>query len=190
MVDASYRALAPESRRCSRRRGMVFIVARVNHPGPSGGCRRQPRHVGLPRDRGRRSRENLRGLGSRRPDHEGRSRGLGERRDGRGKRLRSVSLGVPRRLRVGSVERSTWPRADVFESDYGLDLEGWTLLEATGISADGRTFVEWGAGPADYEQCRRGVVRMAGAALAVLCTRARTARLASASVPPSASGTG
>jgi len=33
---------------------------------------------------------------------------------------------------------------DVLEDDCGLDLTGWALIEATGISQDGRTIVGWG----------------------------------------------
>ena len=57
--------------------------------------------------------------------------------------------------------------ADVLASDYGLDLAGWTLLEATGISADGRTIVGWGTGPADYQQPWMVVVPEPGAGLLV-----------------------
>lgn len=32
----------------------------------------------------------------------------------------------------------------VLENDYGLDLSGWRLRDATGISADGQTIVGWG----------------------------------------------
>lgn len=36
---------------------------------------------------------------------------------------------------------------DVLEAEYDLDLSGWTLFEATGISADGRTIVGTGWHP-------------------------------------------
>jgi probable HAF family extracellular repeat protein len=36
----------------------------------------------------------------------------------------------------------------VLVEDYGLDLTGWTLREATDISADGNTIVGWGINPA------------------------------------------
>jgi len=36
---------------------------------------------------------------------------------------------------------------DVLVNDCGLDLTGWTLRYATGISADGLTIVGWGLGP-------------------------------------------
>jgi probable HAF family extracellular repeat protein len=36
--------------------------------------------------------------------------------------------------------------ADVL-SEYGLDLSGWTLEQATGLSASGRTIVGWGTNP-------------------------------------------
>ncbi len=35
----------------------------------------------------------------------------------------------------------------VLETEYGLDLNGWTLREARGISADGRTIVGFGMNP-------------------------------------------
>ena len=37
---------------------------------------------------------------------------------------------------------------DVLENDYGLDLSGWRLIAATGISADGLTIVGEGYNPA------------------------------------------
>ncbi len=36
---------------------------------------------------------------------------------------------------------------EVLQSDYGLNLSGWTLQEATGISDDGRTIVGYGTNP-------------------------------------------
>jgi uncharacterized membrane protein len=36
--------------------------------------------------------------------------------------------------------------------DYGLDLTGWTLVEAKGISADGLTIVGWGINPHGLEE--------------------------------------
>ena len=35
----------------------------------------------------------------------------------------------------------------VLTNDYGLNLTGWTLSEATGISADGLSIVGWGINP-------------------------------------------
>ena len=41
---------------------------------------------------------------------------------------------------------------DVFVNDYALDLTGWTLLDARGISDDGLTFVGRGVNPSgNYE---------------------------------------
>jgi len=37
---------------------------------------------------------------------------------------------------------------DVLETEYGLDLDGWHLLEAKGVSDDGLTIVGYGDGPA------------------------------------------
>jgi probable HAF family extracellular repeat protein len=41
---------------------------------------------------------------------------------------------------------------DVLVSDYGLDLTGWTLQQATGISDDGLTIVGYGRNPAGYAE--------------------------------------
>jgi uncharacterized membrane protein len=38
--------------------------------------------------------------------------------------------------------------ASILAEDHGIDLAGWTLEEATGVSADGRTIVGWGRNPA------------------------------------------
>ena len=39
--------------------------------------------------------------------------------------------------------------ADVLANEFGLDLTGWDLREATGISDDGRTIVGYGFNPND-----------------------------------------
>jgi len=36
---------------------------------------------------------------------------------------------------------------DILESGHGLDLTGWALSAAEGISADGKTIVGWGVNP-------------------------------------------
>jgi hypothetical protein len=41
---------------------------------------------------------------------------------------------------------------NVLEDDFGLDLSGWTLTEATGISADGRTIVGYGVNPSGDQE--------------------------------------
>ncbi len=41
---------------------------------------------------------------------------------------------------------------DVLEGDYGLDLIGWTLSSAMGISADGLTIVGYGSNPDGYQE--------------------------------------
>lgn len=41
---------------------------------------------------------------------------------------------------------------DVLQSDYGLNLGGWTLSEAVGISLDGQTIVGNGKNPAGYSE--------------------------------------
>jgi probable HAF family extracellular repeat protein len=37
--------------------------------------------------------------------------------------------------------------AEVLETEHGLDLQGWVLREAHGVSADGRRIVGWGTNP-------------------------------------------
>lgn len=39
---------------------------------------------------------------------------------------------------------------DLLTNDYGLDLTGWTLNRATGVSADGRTIIGIGSSPSGY----------------------------------------
>jgi uncharacterized membrane protein len=41
---------------------------------------------------------------------------------------------------------------DVLVNDYGLDLTGWSLTEATAISADGSTLVGYGTDPSGYTE--------------------------------------
>jgi probable HAF family extracellular repeat protein len=41
---------------------------------------------------------------------------------------------------------------DLLQNVYGLDLDGWNLLEATGVSDDGRTIVGWGTSPTSSGQ--------------------------------------
>ena len=41
---------------------------------------------------------------------------------------------------------------DVLVNDYGLDLTGWTLSSARGISDDGLTIVGWGYNPDGYTE--------------------------------------
>ena len=41
---------------------------------------------------------------------------------------------------------------DVFVDDYGMDLTGWTLVEALGISRDGTTIVGFGANPQGFTE--------------------------------------
>jgi probable HAF family extracellular repeat protein len=36
---------------------------------------------------------------------------------------------------------------NLLQNVYGLDLSGWNLLEATGVSDDGRTIIGWGTSP-------------------------------------------
>ena len=36
---------------------------------------------------------------------------------------------------------------DVLEQEYGLDITGWRVGGATGITPDGRTMVGWGVNP-------------------------------------------
>jgi probable HAF family extracellular repeat protein len=46
-----------------------------------------------------------------------------------------------------SEETGMRPLREILEGDYGLDLTGWILTEATGVSADGRTIVGTGRNP-------------------------------------------
>ncbi len=48
--------------------------------------------------------------------------------------------------------------ADVLQLDYGLDLSGWTLNEATGISDDGSTIIGNGRNPAGQSEAWRAVL--------------------------------
>lgn len=41
---------------------------------------------------------------------------------------------------------------DVFENDYALDLDGWTLIHAHGVSSDGQTIVGDGLAPDGHHQ--------------------------------------
>jgi hypothetical protein len=43
---------------------------------------------------------------------------------------------------------------DVLTGDFGLDLTGWTLEKARGISDDGTVIVGWGSGPNGREAWR------------------------------------
>ena len=40
---------------------------------------------------------------------------------------------------------------DILVNDFGLDLTGWGLREATGLSADGLTIVGWGTHGGNFE---------------------------------------
>jgi hypothetical protein len=42
--------------------------------------------------------------------------------------------------------------AEVLVDDYGIDLTGWTLTSARGISADGRTIVGFGTNPDGFTE--------------------------------------
>ena len=41
---------------------------------------------------------------------------------------------------------------DVLTNDFGIDLTGWTLADATGISADGRVLVAYGVDPDGHDE--------------------------------------
>jgi probable HAF family extracellular repeat protein len=47
---------------------------------------------------------------------------------------------------------------DLLQNQYGVDLTGWKLLQASGISDDGRTIVGWGTNPAGATQAFRVVL--------------------------------
>jgi hypothetical protein len=42
---------------------------------------------------------------------------------------------------IWDVERGMRSMKGALEGDFGLDLSGWTLVRATGVSSDGRTVV-------------------------------------------------
>ncbi len=69
----------------------------------------------------------------------------------------SVIVGYGR-TRPGAFEAFVWTTEqnmrgvkDVLVNDYGLDLTGWSLEQATAVSADGRTIVGYGTGPSGRE---------------------------------------
>jgi probable HAF family extracellular repeat protein len=47
---------------------------------------------------------------------------------------------------------------DLLVNDLGLDLTGWHLSRATGISADGRTIVGWGTNPSGFTEAWMAVL--------------------------------
>jgi probable HAF family extracellular repeat protein len=47
----------------------------------------------------------------------------------------------------------------VLAGDFGVDLTGWTLEEATGVSADGNTLVGWGQNPSGDTEAWRGHIQ-------------------------------
>jgi len=61
------------------------------------------------------------------------------------------------------------PLNDILTSDYGLDLSGWTLRTAFGVSADGRTIVGEGLNPAGLPEGFYAVVPEPGAGAAAIC---------------------
>ncbi|MCH7604035.1 MAG: hypothetical protein IIB54_14845, partial [Planctomycetes bacterium] len=54
----------------------------------------------------------------------------------------------------------------VLESQLGLDLTGWTLGNARGISADGQTIVGWGTNPDGFAEAFIAVIPRPGLCLA------------------------
>jgi probable HAF family extracellular repeat protein len=46
----------------------------------------------------------------------------------------------------------------VLQSDYGLDLTGWTLQNAADISPDGKVIVGWGINPSGHQEAFRVVL--------------------------------
>ncbi|MCX7424968.1 MAG: dockerin type I domain-containing protein [Planctomycetia bacterium] len=89
------------------------------------------------------------GLGAMPGDHRG-SCALGVSADG--------SVVVGRDINGGAF---IWDAAhgerslqDVLVNDYGLDLSGWNLLDATDISPDGKTIVGWGSNAGGFEAFR------------------------------------
>jgi probable HAF family extracellular repeat protein len=47
----------------------------------------------------------------------------------------------------------------VLTDDFGIDLTGWTLQEATGVSADGNTLVGWGQNPSGGTEAWRAHIQ-------------------------------
>lgn len=59
---------------------------------------------------------------------------------------------------IWDVERGMRPLARVLAGDYGLDLEGWRLNQATAISDDGTTIVGVGVNPEGVQEAWRAVM--------------------------------
>ena len=55
--------------------------------------------------------------------------------------------GGNRKAFIWTEEDGMRPLVEVLETDYGVETGGWILLNATDISADGRTIVGWGYNP-------------------------------------------
>jgi len=55
--------------------------------------------------------------------------------------------GINRKPYIWDAANGMRNMADVFVNDYGIDLNGWTLVEALGISEDGNTIVGYGSNP-------------------------------------------
>ncbi|HKQ47363.1 MAG TPA: PEP-CTERM sorting domain-containing protein [Phycisphaerae bacterium] len=47
---------------------------------------------------------------------------------------------------------------DVLVNDFGLDLSGWRLIDAWGISSDGNTIVGYGTNPSGFQESWRAVI--------------------------------
>jgi hypothetical protein len=56
--------------------------------------------------------------------------------------------GMDNRAYLWDAENRTRLIEDILTDDYGIDLGGWTLLNATGISANGTTICGEGINPA------------------------------------------
>jgi probable HAF family extracellular repeat protein len=68
---------------------------------------------------------------------------------------------------------------DTLENDFGLNLSGWTLTEATSISADGRTIVGTGRNPAGDQEAWVATLHVPEPRTALLAVCAFTVWLAS-----------
>jgi uncharacterized membrane protein len=91
----------------------------------------------------------------------------------------ALAVSADRNVVVGFIysasgyEASFWDAAhgmrnlkSVLTTEFGLDLTGWTLAEATGVSADGKVIVGHGVNPQGKREAWRAELPGSGAAQA------------------------